>query len=371
MTAGKPQAVPENISEEYYQISGEILSSFPKYRPPVDFFRFREDILTLAPYSRKGQRLTNEQVEEVQKLCSEGSLFVSRSDHPIYSEHIVKQLDLILQDANLKESELVDICIRALIMRYENFIQQPVRAVFDPLFQDLMVFTEILWQDKHRIKMFVRRMIRSYSLANHSFNTTAVGLWLWMCVTPDYRRRDLDRTALALFLHDIGMAKVPQFITAKEGSLKPEEKEKINVHPYVGYKLMQKMNVVFDELSGAIVQHHERMDGSGYPQRTKGDGISRMGRITAVADTFAAMITKRPYATGKELLPAAQELAQDRVHFDPVFTGKLVTAFQTDSFGNLSHMDGEGGEGDAHVHAPAEEGHNDSASLSLAPEVPE
>ena len=92
----KKAAVPDNISEEYYQISEEILSSFSKYRPPVDLFRFREDIALLYPLYRKGQRLTNEQVEEAQTLCREGSLFVSRSDHPIYVEHIAKQADLVL-----------------------------------------------------------------------------------------------------------------------------------------------------------------------------------------------------------------------------------------------------------------------------------
>ena len=95
--------IPQNINEEYYQISTEILSSFPKYRPPVDLFTFRDDIGVLAPYSRKGVRLSNEQVEEVAQLCSTGDLFVSRTDHPIYSRHIVKQLDLVLQDHNLKE----------------------------------------------------------------------------------------------------------------------------------------------------------------------------------------------------------------------------------------------------------------------------
>ena len=94
--AAKKCDVPQNINEEYYQISSEILSSFPKYRPPVDLFSFREDIAVLAPYCRKGDRLSNAQVEEVAQLCADGMLFVSRSDHPIYSRHIVKQLDLVL-----------------------------------------------------------------------------------------------------------------------------------------------------------------------------------------------------------------------------------------------------------------------------------
>ena len=165
-----------NINEEYYQISGEILSSFPKFRPPVDLFCFREDIQVLAPYCVKGSRLSAEQVEEVAKLCDAGNLFVSRSDHPIYSRHIVKQLDLVLQDNNLKEPEIADICIRALLLRCTEFFDQPVKTLFEPLYRDLMVVTEYLWGDKHRINTFMRRLFRKGHLARHSVNSLIVGM---------------------------------------------------------------------------------------------------------------------------------------------------------------------------------------------------
>lgn len=334
------RAVPENINEEYYQISPEILASFSKYRPPVDLYRFREDILSLAPYSRKGQRLTNEQVEEVQQLCAQDALFVSRSDHPIYSEHIVKQLDLVLQDANLKEAEIADICTRAIVMRFNEFAAQPVKPVFEVLYKDLMVLTEWLWQDKHRVKAFMRRLIIDTSLAAHAFNTMAVGLWLWMSVSPDdYRRRDLDRTALALLLHNIGMTKVPQFILAKEGPLKPEEREKVLLHPLLGYKMLQRIDIVFDELTRAILEHHELMDGTGYPQRSKGEQISLIGRITAVAEAFASLLAKRKVVTTKDLTEMAGELAANKNNYDPRLTGLLLSALMTDSFGDLRHVD--------------------------------
>ncbi len=150
--------VPDNINEEYYQINPEILNSFSKYRPPVDLFNFREDIAVLAPFSRKGARLTNEQVEEAAQLCADGLLFVSRSDHHIYSQHIVKQLDLVLQDNNLKESEIVDICIQALQNRYKDFYEQPVKAFFDPLLADILVVTEYIVGDTTRLHAFVHRL---------------------------------------------------------------------------------------------------------------------------------------------------------------------------------------------------------------------
>lgn len=333
----KSKAAPENINEEYYQISTEILTSFSKYRPPVDLFRFREDIASLAPYSRKGQRLTNEQVEEARVLCEEGSLFVSRSDHPIYSEHIVKQLDLVLQDPNFKESEVADICTRALVMRLDEFIQQPVRPIFDVLYKDCMVVTQWLWEDRHRIKNFMRRLFRrEHTLATHSFNTMAVGLWLRMSVCEnEYRRRDLDRTTLALLLHDIGMAKIPRFILDKPAGLKTEEREKVLMHPLLGYKMLQRVDLKFDELTQATLEHHERLDGSGYPQRIKGEQISRLGRITALADSFAAMISNRPYAPGKEPMEALKELMLDRGRYDFSLVTPLAGAYASNQFGEM------------------------------------
>ncbi len=330
---------PQNIDEEYYQISAEILSSFPKYRPPVDLFRFREDILVLAPYCRKEMRLTNEQVEEVAALCAEGNLFVSRSDHHIYSRHIVKQLDLVLQDSNLKDSEIADICIRALHMRYCEFGEQPVKAVLDPLYRDVMVVTEYLRGDKYRINTFMRRLFRKNDAARHAINTMITGLWLWLQTTSEVRPKDLDRMALALLLHDVGMLKVPAFLLNKTGPLKPDEREKIPPHPIVGVKLMQKMDVAFEELLRACFEHQERMDGSGYPQRLKGSQISRVGRITAVADSFAAMICERPYRKAKDIVVAAKELAGSQNLYDHELANVLLTGFLSGNIGQMVDMD--------------------------------
>ncbi len=331
-------AVPGDINEEYYQISAEIMASFPRYRPPVDLFVFREDIAVLAPYSRKGTRLSNEQVEEVTELCASGNLFVSRSDHHIYSRHIVRQLDLVLQDHNLKEAEIANICIHALYLRYAEFYEQPVKAVFDPLYRDVMVVTEYLAKDPQRINAFMRRLFRRYEPAKHAVNTMIVGLWLWLRNAGDFQRKNLDRMALALLVHDIGMSKVPPFILTKKGSLKPEEREKILPHSLLSVKIMQKMEVVFDDLLQICFEHHERLDGSGYPQRITGGQIPATAALAAVADSFAAMITERSYAPAKEPKVAAQELAADQ-RYNVSVARLLLAAFANDALGTPHDMD--------------------------------
>lgn len=329
--ASSKRAVPENINEEYYQISAEILSSFPKYRPPVDLFFFNEDIAVLAPFSRKGARLSNEQVEEVARLCEAGNLFVSRSDHHIYSEHIVKQLDLVLQDSNLKESEIVNICRQALLNRFDDFYQQPVKNVFDALHRDILIVTEYLFADKTRINAFMRRLSTENTPANHAVNTMTVGLWLWLKQAHEIQRKTMENLAIAFITHDIGMSKMPPFLLARKGALKNDEKEKICLHPIQSAKIMQKMELGANEVLQACFEHQERMDGSGYPQHVKGDQIHPAGRICAIADSFSAMITNRPYAAAKQPLAAANELAAD-TRYDVSLARQLVAAYATSQF---------------------------------------
>jgi HD-GYP domain-containing protein (c-di-GMP phosphodiesterase class II) len=326
-------AVPASISEEYYQISQAILESFPKYRLPLDLFIFKDDIAQLLVYSKKDTRLKDEQVEEIHQLCADGDLFVSRADHPIYSQHIVKQLDLVLVDQNLKETEVADITLRALEIRLNDFFDQPVKPVFDLLYSDVMVVTEYIWNDLHRLRLFIRRLHQGdYSLAKHSINSFSLGLWLLMSPKNDeIRRKDFDQAALALLLHDVGMAKIPAFITGKTTPLKSEEKDKIFAHVLIGYKIMDKLEQTHDAMRQAALEHHERLDGSGYPQRAK--NISTFGKLVAVADAFSAMIQKRPYAEAKDLLSAAKELTEARARFDFHFSSKILAALISDSFG--------------------------------------
>jgi HD-GYP domain-containing protein (c-di-GMP phosphodiesterase class II) len=168
----------------------------------------------------------------------------------------------------------------------------------------------------------------------HSINTFTVGLFLLTSPSHDrLKRRDFDHAALALLLHDVGMAKIPAFITAKTTPLKPEEREKIPPHTLTGHKIMLKLEQTFDSMREATLEHHERLDGSGYPQHSK--TISEFGRLVAVADAFSAMIQTRPYAEAKDLLPAARELADAKNRFDSSFAGKLLTALVSSGFGKM------------------------------------
>jgi response regulator RpfG family c-di-GMP phosphodiesterase len=325
MCAEQKHDIPDGLNEEYYQISADILGSFNKYRPPLNIFTFREDVARVVPYFKVGNRLSNEQVAELAALTEEGVVFVSREDHPVYVKHISFQLDLVLVDKNLKEKEIADIFTQALTRRLAEFFEQPVAAIFEKLWVDLMVLSEYLYADIARARALVRRLHREHTLENHSMNTGFLGLALWGKLKEKgfaevVKRPVFDRVLAGLFLHDLGMAKVPLFLRTKDKPLTGEERAKINAHTKVGFEMLGKLGLRYAEMDQCVTEHHERVNGSGYPLKSVKQEFP--GRLTAVADSFCAMITKRPYAEAMEPVQAAASLAQDR-RYDPEITKAL------------------------------------------------
>lgn len=97
-------------------------------------------------------------------------------------------------------------------------------------------------------------------------------------------------------LADVGKTKLPRALLEKPGMLTPSEFAIVKEHVRLGLELLQQSMELPEEVEQGIAQHHERLDGSGYPKGLSGDEISIYGRIAAIADSFAALITPRAYA---------------------------------------------------------------------------
>lgn len=124
----------------------------------------------------------------------------------------------------------------------------------------------------------------------HTMNTVTFALIIGMAL--EYSKEKMESLGKAAFLHDIGMAKIPKSILNKEAELTNSELVEIRKHPLVGAELSKKME---EEVIEAIKYHHERMDGSGYPEGLIGNKIPEMARIIAIADVYSALTENRVY----------------------------------------------------------------------------
>ncbi len=129
-----------------------------------------------------------------------------------------------------------------------------------------------------------------------------------------------DRLLLAwgVLLHDMGKLAVPAEVLNKKGDLTGEEWELLKEHPAAGVSILEPLSAWLGEWVLAASEHHERWDGTGYPQGLAGTEISLAGRITAVADAYDVITAKRSYKDGMSVEAARQELVRCAgAQFDP------------------------------------------------------
>ena len=131
------------------------------------------------------------------------------------------------------------------------------------------------------------------------------------------RHRVLALVTAAL-LHDVGMLRVSQEIINKEGKLTPEERRQIQTHPVHSYRIITRELSFGDDVGLPALQHQERWDGQGYPRRLARDAIRLEARIIAVADSFVAMVSNKPYRSPMIGYTAIRNLLRDNgTRFDP------------------------------------------------------
>ncbi len=139
---------------------------------------------------------------------------------------------------------------------------------------------------------------------------------------------DLEGLRVAGYLHDIGKINIPSEILSKPGRLTELEYEIIKGHPTSGYNVLKDVDFPWPVAQVAL-QHHERINGSGYPEGLKGEEILLEARITAVADVVEAMGSHRPYRPGLGIKPALEEIERGNgTLYDPQVAEACLRLFR-------------------------------------------
>lgn len=121
---------------------------------------------------------------------------------------------------------------------------------------------------------------------------------------------------MAGLLHDLGKAAIPLDVLNKPGKLTDEEFDIVRSHPVDGYNMLKQGGTVDDAVLDACLHHHEKIDGSGYPDRLPGEQISLIAKMAAICDVYDAITSNRPYKSGWDPAESLRRMAQWTGHFD-------------------------------------------------------
>ena len=231
-----------------------------------------------------------------------------------------------------------------------DFIQKPVgieelglrmkrvlreRAVLEERNQAVEELEEILKKLKRTVEGIVHAMAltvetRDPYTAGHQ--TAVAGLASAIGNHMGLSRDQIEGISTAGLIHDIGKISVPAEILNKPGKLTDLEFNIIKEHPKVGYEILKRIEFPWP-IADIVFQHHERMNGSGYPLGLSGEEILLEARILAAADVVEAMAAHRPYRPGLGIDKALEELSSNRaILYDPNVVDACLAVFKTEDF---------------------------------------
>lgn len=259
------------------------------------------------------------------ELIAEGTVLTN----PLIASILDSQIQFIAikndpPKAILRDAHVLD---EGFVRKYENTLEN-IRRLFETARQakkvDVALFQRIAdecyleFSDGLKAITHVHNILREGDyLLYHSVNVAilagVLGRWL------NLSKEDLRDLVLAGLLHDIGKTQIADEILNKPDKLTEEEMALARQHPVKGYELL-KTTVLKDKKSilFGILQHHERLDRSGYPERLAGEGISSFAKILAVVDIYDAMAANKVYAPKKSPFDIFEELFKEMMgRLDP------------------------------------------------------
>ncbi|MBD3176583.1 MAG: HD domain-containing protein [Armatimonadia bacterium] len=255
------------------------------------------------------------------------SLYLRAEDLSVYAEHILSRLERAGELSTREMEERATAAYEGTRFLLDNVYRDPRLETVGWVERGAMANVEFAIEEPGSAVHMMRLTRHDAYTAGHSMNVAVFGMALAMAVGEhaDW----MKRVSKGLFLHDIGKTKVPQDVINCPGKLSDAQWAIMRKHPQYGEEVLRSMGRTDPIVLNVVTQHHERMDGSGYPKGLKGDEISYEARICTIVDVFDALTTERPY---REMLSTYEGLSmmlqEMRDHVEPDLFAAFIRLFE-------------------------------------------
>ncbi len=214
---------------------------------------------------------------------------------------------------NVFDMDLINLFMTNYAIALDNFILNTMVA--DTQREIIITFGEVIekhFDDTNSHILRISNMIYEFSLLN------------------GFSYQESELLKVASTMHDVGKIAIPDAILKKPGKLTPEEFEIVKEHPVVGYQILSKSNLNILKLAAEIaLYHHEKFDGTGYPEGLKGKSIPLSARMLAIIDVFDAITHRRVYKSAESVESALENLKVNRgIHFDPALVDLFLNNYE-------------------------------------------
>ncbi|WP_064092877.1 HD-GYP domain-containing protein [Rossellomorea aquimaris] len=259
-----------------------------------------EMVLATTVYNEKGQALIHDGVPVTERMISR--LQELHIQYVYIEDALSSGIQVKETVSNKVRQEAVANIEKAFNQLSVAKVPQNVLMIEDGAKQLKQVIDVVLKEIKtnHDLLMILTDVFTYDSyIFHHSFNVTLYTLSIGLEL--NLSTKQLEQLGVGAILHDVGKMLIPEDILLKPGKLTEEEFAEIKKHSQHGYDILRQLHTVSLTVAHCAYQHHERLDGSGYPRGLRGEDIHPFAKIIAVADVFDAMTSNRVYR--KAMLP--------------------------------------------------------------------
>ena len=224
-----------------------------------------------------------------------------------------------------KASHLYEVCLHVM----DKVLKDPNVGNIKQFKEGVSDIVDLLLSDQETATQLFQLTSRDHYTFTHSINVGVMSILLTKALYGESTPHDMRELSAAYFLHDLGKAKIPDELLYSTEKFTESERKVMEAHPMDGYDLLEEAKLLSVESKIILSQHHEREDGSGYPQGLQGEQIHIYSRICATADVFDALTSRRLFKPSLPLYDALVLMKFDKgLHLNKEVFSAFVQLFK-------------------------------------------
>lgn len=310
-----------NIFEESFcSVTKNIFKILPKKNLPISLYRMSPSNGKFTPVTVPGKTIISADKKTILNDCERGLIFIRFTDigecKPFFLEHLPIVINEISH--SLPEHEMAVMLLEGLKLSAEKIYIDSMKLHFKAFHETLHAVGELLHEKPELIWLMLPMLDDEHSLVNKALHNGMIGAGVLLHAREAKPKIEIFVDALfALFLCDIGLCNLPDFVLGKEFCLSLDEQKRIRQHPITSLELLSTTNMLSKTSLRAILEHHERMDGSGYPRGVTSESLSWLGKLCGAVDSYSAMTMGRPGRQSMPTVKALKILYSESTQYDP------------------------------------------------------
>ncbi len=237
---------------------------------------------------------------------------------------VLEKLHEAVQDQTLPMEDKTRIVYTHSVEMINGVLDRPTAKNIGGAKKAIFGVVDMILAEKETSHYLTRITNHDFYTYTHSVNVGFLAVCLAKTVLED-DGHDMHELGAGFFLHDLGKLRIPPEIINKPGRLTEDEMTVIRTHPSQGFKILNEARQLTEECKTIVLQHHERIDGTGYPKRLRADDIHIYGKICSIADVYDALTSDRPYRQKMRPFEALQLMKKEMSnHFHKELFEKFI-----------------------------------------------